>query len=253
MALKILVVDDDRAILDLIKAMVEPWGYQISPVQDSREALRLLESEKFDGLFFDILMPDLDGFELARRARASSENNETPIVMITGMQDIETMRRCFGVGVTLFLNKPFNYERLYNLFHAAKGPLLREQQKTARLPFCTLVDCLFGTAEKHHFRAQSVNIGETGMLLEPSGGLEVGQEVELEFTLPLPPDPAEKVSPRVRRAFFAEEAPTAGGPHRLHARTVRKAPPDRIAVQFLSLTPRDRQSLQRFIFGRVMT
>ncbi len=251
MALKLLLVDDDPAILNLVKTMVEPWGYQILAVDDSRVAAGLLDSEKFDGVVFDILMPAIDGFELARRARASLLNAETPIVMITGLDDVEAMRKCFGLGVTLFLNKPFNYERLRNLFHAAKGPLLQEQRRTARLPFRTTVSCTFGAHDEHHFRAETITIGETGMSLKPSGGLEVGNELTLELTLPLPPSTRETNSTRPRRSIFANPPPPEAGPSRLRGRVVSKVPPDGMGVQFISLTPQDRAALRRFIFGRV--
>jgi CheY-like chemotaxis protein len=251
MALRILVVDDDSNVLELIKTIVEPWGYQVRTLQDSREAVAWLEAEKFDGLVFDIVMPYVDGFELARRARTSSANGETPVVMITGLGDIETMRKCFGLGVTLFLSKPFTYERLYNLFHAAKGPLLHEQRRSARLPFRTTVECSFGSPDRHHFRAESVNVGETGMLLEPSGGLDIGQELELEFTLPVPHDPSEQAPARPRRPLFAGASGPESGPRRIRAKIISKVPPDSLGVQFLALSPQDREALQRFIFGRV--
>ena len=252
MALKLLVVDDDPSILRLIKTMVEPWGYQISILEDSRQAVQLVETEKYDGFVFDIMMPHMDGFQLAQRARASLANSETPVVMITGLDDIETMRKCFGIGVTLFLNKPFNYERLHNLFYAAKGPLLREQRRSARLPYRTTVDCSFGEHSEHRFRAESINIGETGMLVEPSGGLEVGGEVLLEFSLGFSPGALEKPAPRARKALFSDATPLEAGPRKLRARIVRKSLPDSIGVRFISLTPQDRQALQRFVFGRGM-
>lgn len=251
MALKLLVVDDDPAILVFVKTVVEPWGYQIQTLEDSREALRLLEEEKFDGLVFDIMMPEVDGFELARRARASSLNGETPVVMITGLSDVDTMRKCFGIGVTLFLSKPFDYERLHNLFYAAKAPLVREQRRGARLPFRTAVDCTFGAHDEHRFRAESLNIAEMGMLLEPSGGLDVGNELTVEFALPLPPGSVEKTPPRRRRSMFVESPGAESGPRKLRAKVVHKTSPDSIGVQFVSLTPQDRAVLQRFIFGRV--
>ena len=71
MALKILAVDDEPEILMLLKDMIEPLGCELLPVHDSREAARLIELEKFDGVIVDVKMPHLDGFELTRRIRLS--------------------------------------------------------------------------------------------------------------------------------------------------------------------------------------
>jgi len=251
MSLKILVVDDEPTVLKLIKSIVEPLGYEVLALADSREAARRLESEKFDGIVLDILMPHLDGFELARRARASPLNGGAPVLMITGRNDIDTMRKCFSLGVTFFLNKPFTYERLYSLFSAARGSMLRERRRYARLPFCTTVEGTFGKLGEKHFRAVSLNLGESGMLFEPSGGLEVGQEVVLEFTLPQTREAQEAAVKGPGKSSFPEPTVPGSGLRTIRAKVVRKAPPDRIAVQFTDLTPADRELIQRHIMGRV--
>jgi CheY-like chemotaxis protein len=251
MSLKIMVVDDEPSVLKLIKSIVEPLGYEVLALADSRQAARRLETERFDGVVLDILMPHLDGFELARRARASPLNRGAPVLMITGLNDIDTMRKCFSLGVTFFLNKPFTCEQLYSLFSAARGSMLRERRRHARLPFCTTVECTFGKLGERHFRAVSLNLGESGMLLEPSGGLEVGQEVVLEFRLPLTRDAQEAAVKGPGESSFPEPTPPGFGLRTIRAKIVRKAPPDRIAAQFANLTPEDRELIQRYIMGRV--
>lgn len=251
MSLKLLIVDDEPDVLKVIKAMAEPWGYEIHALSDSQQALVRLEQEKFDGIVLDAMMPPPDGFELARQVRASALNGSTPVIMITGLSDVDTMRKCFAEGVTFFLNKPFTHERMYNLFNAVRGSMLRERQRSARLPLRTNVECRFGEFGEKHFRAESVNLGEGGMLLEPSGGLDVGQEVELEFSLPVVIAKHETVPPKPRRSIFAEPAAPEAGPRRIRARVLRKAPPDRVAVQFVSLAPQNAEVIRRFIYGRV--
>lgn len=216
-----MVVDDELDVLKLIKAMVEPLGCEVLTMADSREAARRLESEKFDGVFVDVRMPHLDGFELTRRVRASALNRGAPVVMLTGFDDVETMRQGFRVGATFFLGKPFTRERIHSLFGAVRGALLREKRHHTRLPLRTTVDC---TCDQKHFKAGSLNLGESGMLLEPSGGLAVGQEFDLTFEVP--------------------EAPAR---LQVRARAVRKEPPDRIAVEFLAPALEAREAIQRYI------
>ena len=97
-----MVVDDEPAVLDLIKSMIEPMGCEIQTMDDSRAAAERLETEKFDGVLVDVVMPHLDGFELTKRIRRSRNNRE--IVMLTGFDDVDTIRKGFGAGATCFLS-----------------------------------------------------------------------------------------------------------------------------------------------------
>jgi CheY-like chemotaxis protein len=251
MSLKIMVVDDEPDVLKLIKTIVEPWGYEVLALADSREAARRLETDRFDGIVLDILMPYVDGFELVRRARASPLNRGAPVLMITALSDVDTTRKCFALGVTLLLNKPFTYEHIYNLFSAARGSMLQERRRHARLPFCTIVECRSGAIGGKQFRAVSLNLGESGILLESSGGLEVGNEVILEFTLPPARDAGEPPRKESKISSFPEPATPPAEPRAIRGKVVRKGSPDRIAVQFVDLTPENRQAIQRYIMGRV--
>ncbi|HZP02142.1 MAG TPA: response regulator [Terriglobia bacterium] len=225
MALKILVVDDEESFLKLFKSMIEPLGCEVRTLADSREALKCLSEERFDGVFLDARMPHLDGFELASHTRTSSINSQTPIVMLTGMDDVKTMQRAFSVGITFFLGKPFDREKLYGLYKALRGTMLREKRRHARIPVHTLVTCQVG---EKHFRTSSLNLGESGMLLESSGGVEVGTKLNLEFALP-----------ELQRVFTAQ------------AKVIRKEAPDHMAVQFTNLDPETRNILESYVAGRL--
>ncbi len=224
MALKILVVDDEASFLKMFKTMIEPLGCEVRTLADSREALKFLSEEKYDGVFLDARMPHLDGFELASHTRKSSINSQTPIVMLTGMDDVKTMQRAFAAGITFFLGKPFDREKLYGLYKALRGTMLREKRRHARIPLHTSVTCTIG---EKHFASASLNVGENGMLLETSGGLEVGVKLDLAFVLP-----------DVQKGLT------------VRARIVRKEPPDRMAVQFFEIDPETRDLLQSYVAGR---
>src|SRR5438046_5190445 len=129
-------------------------------------------------------MPHMDAFQLTQCIRNSHLNRKVPIIMLTAQDDAPTMRKGFNAGVNFFLGKPFNRERIAGLFAAARGPMLKEKRSHTRLPYRATVDCKWLGQRQGHFKAGSVDICEAGMLLGPSGGLEVGQEVELEFELP---------------------------------------------------------------------
>ncbi len=224
MTLRILVVDDEPDILKIIKAMVEPMGFEVLTFADGREAAQRSTTEKFDGVIVDAQMPNLNGFDLVQHLRASPLNSGVPIVMLTGSNDIETMRKGFQVGITFFLNKPISQGRLSALMNAMRGPMLRERRRHARLPFRATVTCLL---DGRYLKAESVDISEGGILLDTSGGASVGQELDMEFPI------SESVLPL-----------------RARAKVVRKEPPNGMAVQFLGLKPEHRQAIQRYIAGK---
>jgi CheY-like chemotaxis protein len=224
MSLKIMVVDDEPETLKFIKAVLEPLGHQVSAFTDSREAAERAKKQRFEVAFLDVRMPHLDGFELTRRIRESKSNRDIAIVMFTGAYDTEVIRRASKEGVTFFLTKPFNPQRVSGLLNAMDRAMWKEVRRFARLPLRTPVTCRLGD---QRLKLESVNVSEGGMLLEPSGGLEPGEEVSLEFAIP---EVAEPVNPR--------------------ARVVRKESTDRVAVEFTLLTPKDRKAIERYISGQ---
>ncbi|HEV2352360.1 MAG TPA: response regulator [Terriglobia bacterium] len=228
MALRILAVDDEPSSLELFKIMAEPLGCDVMAVGDSRDAARLIEHEKFDGAVVDVQMPYMDGFQLVECIRNSRLNHQVPIVMLTGHDDADTMRKGFNAGVSFFLGKPFTRERIAALFSAARGAMLKEKRKFARLPLRTTVTCKWTGQRQGQFKAGSVDICEEGMLLGPSGGLNVGQEIDLEFDLP-----------------------PGTAPVRPHAKVLRREKPDHIAVQFINPSVKDRDAIKAYIFARV--
>ena len=221
MSMKLMVVDDDPAALELAKALVEPLGYEVLALTDSRQAAECVNEQKFDAIFVDVQMPNLDGFELTQLIRASRSNSGVPIVMITALEDVETMRQGFKAGVTFFLTKPFNPEKLRGLLLTVRNTILRERTRYARLPFCTTVTCRWANEQ---FKLGSLNISESGMLFESSSGLEPGHEIRLDFTL------------------------SPGQEHlSLRAKIVHREPPDHIGVQFHDLTSEDREAIRQYL------
>ncbi len=223
MPLKLMIVDDDPQALDLIRAVVEPLGYKTVALENSREALKRIDKEKIDGVFVDARMPVLDGFELTRCVRNSSSNAAVPIVMITGCDDVETMRKGFSAGVTFFLGKPVIPAKLRGLMKAIYSAVLREKRRYVRLPLRTAVRCRAGSKQ---FESGCVNISESGMLLENSGGLGVGVELWLEFIVP-----------------------GTQGSLKSRAQIVRRDPEGQIGVRFTDPAREDLQAIQTYVAG----
>ena len=135
MSIKILIVEDDVLLLELMVKVLSSLGVETRPISDSPEAATLIHQEKFDGIFLDLMMPKVDGFELARRIRQSSQNKRTPIVIITAKDDKQTMAQAFKAGGTFFLNKPVDKSQLTSLLNSTRGTMLEERRRSERMPF----------------------------------------------------------------------------------------------------------------------
>ncbi len=105
----ILVVDDDPALRSLERASLEEAGFRVEEARDGHEALKAFSSLKPDLLILDVMMPGMDGFETCRRLREIPEAELTPVLMVTGLDDTESIDRAYEVGATHFIGKPFNW------------------------------------------------------------------------------------------------------------------------------------------------
>lgn len=111
--LNILVADDDPAILRLVKAIVEKEGYTVVAARDGREAYKLLQSgEKFTAAIFDVIMPHIQGTELARYMQSEKRLMKIPVMMMTAEQNPKLSGDSFAAGAVVFLPKPFTTSQL---------------------------------------------------------------------------------------------------------------------------------------------
>ena len=115
MAKKILVVDDDEMVLIALNELLKPEGYEIHPVASGAAALEALEREDYDLLLLDIIMPEMDGFELCRKIRQLESCKETPVVFLTAKSREEDRVKGMDAGANLFLSKPISPEKLLKI------------------------------------------------------------------------------------------------------------------------------------------
>ena len=107
---KILVVDDDIYIRELVSTLLRNEGYTVCEAADGREALSVLGEEKIDLCVLDIMMPNMDGFEFCNAARKYYEN--LPILMLTAKNDVSQKVKGFDLGCDDYLTKPFENAEL---------------------------------------------------------------------------------------------------------------------------------------------
>ena len=106
MADKILIVDDDLDTLRLVGLMLQRQGYQISAATNGQQGLEKAFEEDPDLILLDVMMPDMDGYEVTRRLRQNPATAETPILMFTAKSQLDDKVIGFEVGANDYLTKP---------------------------------------------------------------------------------------------------------------------------------------------------
>lgn len=109
---KILVIDDDIAINELIKVNLELNGYNVLQAHDGTTGFAIAKQELPDLIILDVMMPEVDGYTVAQRIRQNSTTEETPILMLTALSQLNDKVKGFNIGVDDYLVKPFEMEEL---------------------------------------------------------------------------------------------------------------------------------------------
>ncbi len=109
---KILIADDEAPNRDLLRALLEPQGYQLSFATHGAEAIEQALKIRPDLLLLDVMMPGMNGFEACSKLRKTEELAEIPIVMVTALDDRTSKLKGLEAGADDFLNKPFDREEL---------------------------------------------------------------------------------------------------------------------------------------------
>ena len=106
---KILVVDDNEANRSLLVRRLERQGYAaVREASGGAEALTMLRAEAFDLVLLDIMMPEIDGYEVLRRIKADPALRDVPVLAISALTDLASVVRCIELGADDHLPKPFN-------------------------------------------------------------------------------------------------------------------------------------------------
>lgn len=110
MALKILIADDEDDVREVIEDRLNSWGFTVVAVTTGGEALRKIQSEKFDGVLLDVKMPEMTGIEVLEEVRR--RGSRLPIIIITSSTSREAAIGSLAKGANEFILKPFEWEEL---------------------------------------------------------------------------------------------------------------------------------------------
>jgi two-component system KDP operon response regulator KdpE len=123
---RVLVVDDEKAILELLRATLQPEGYETLGATSGTEALQIMVREQPDIMILDIMMPGIDGFEVLRRLRQYSD---MPVIMLSARFDMADKVKCLNLGADDYITKPFGTLELL----ARVSAVLRRTKREASL------------------------------------------------------------------------------------------------------------------------
>ncbi len=107
-AARVLVVDDGEMNRRLLRVALERAGHAVTEATDGREALALLRDHPIDVVLLDLVMPEMDGFATLEAIKADDALRHLPVIVISGVDELDAVVRCIGMGATDYLPKPFN-------------------------------------------------------------------------------------------------------------------------------------------------
>ena len=104
----LLVVDDNETNRDILSRRLEMQGYLVETANDGAQTLQIVSERVFDLVLLDIMMPEMDGYEVLRRLKADEKTRDLPVIMISAIGDLDSVVRCIELGAEDYLPKPFN-------------------------------------------------------------------------------------------------------------------------------------------------
>jgi DNA-binding response OmpR family regulator len=108
----ILAVDDESDVLLIVKTALQAEGYNVVTAPDGPDALKTAHDEKPDLILLDVMMPDMDGFEVLDKLRDDDVTCQIPVIMLTGLTERERKRSAIERGTKYYITKPFDFQDL---------------------------------------------------------------------------------------------------------------------------------------------
>jgi signal transduction histidine kinase len=131
----ILVVDDEELNRILLSTYLREAGYAVEAADDGQEALQLLRTHSFDAVLLDLLMPGMNGYEVLARLKQDAALRRMPVIVVSSMDEMDSIVRCIEMGATDYLPKPFDPVLLLARIRASLASLQEERMAVLREQF----------------------------------------------------------------------------------------------------------------------
>lgn len=113
---KFLVIDDDKALLDIMGAILQSLGCQSETFNEGEKALKALEEpgkpDQFDAIFLDVMMPEINGYEVLEKLRSSDRTKQIPVIMLTAKAGYNEIIEGYNHGADYYITKPVTKDQL---------------------------------------------------------------------------------------------------------------------------------------------
>jgi sigma-B regulation protein RsbU (phosphoserine phosphatase) len=183
----LLIVDDNEDNRYTLSRRLARYGYdRLTMASNGREALQLLEAQPFDLVLLDIMMPEMNGYEVLERIMASPELRQIPVIMISAVDEMDSVIRCIELGAEDYLSKPFN-------------PTLLRARIGASLEKKSLRDELRVSAARLQCELDAARELQLGMLPRVFPEISPGRPVEVYAAM----EPAREVGGDLYDFFYA--------------------------------------------------
>jgi two-component system, cell cycle response regulator len=154
---RLLIVDDDNINRMMLSYGVQQQGHIASQAEGGVQALQMLREESFDVVLLDLLMPDMDGFEVLEQIKADSTLREIPVIMVSALDEIDSVVRCIETGAEDYLPKPFNPVLLKARVDACVAKKRWRDQEVQYLQQVSLLTTAAAQIEASSFDIESVS------------------------------------------------------------------------------------------------
>ena len=124
---KLLIVDDDKDFITAVAARLESRGFTMTKAFDGKEGLEKVYAEKPDAIILDVMMPEMNGFEVCKKLKTDEKYKDIPVVMLTARSSPEDVKFAKEMGADAYFVKPFELDMLLYELNA----LLRAKKKKA--------------------------------------------------------------------------------------------------------------------------
>ncbi|MCM8789648.1 MAG: response regulator [Candidatus Omnitrophica bacterium] len=112
MAYRILIVDDDREIVSMLKERLQMEGYDTAIAYDGEEGLEKIQQTNPDVILLDLILPKMNGFEVLKELREKFKDKWRPVIILSGKNDIESVKKGYSMEADHYLTKPCSMENI---------------------------------------------------------------------------------------------------------------------------------------------